>query len=120
MTYFKKADDVLEQLGKEGTVIVDARYVLNDTEAGKRAYAESHLPGAYYADLSHDLSSPKRPNGAGGRHPLPEPETLAAFLGSIGISRNTTVIAYDDQGGAMASRLRWLLHGWVMTDKSTS
>lgn len=43
MTYF-------EQLGKEGTVIVDARYVLNDTEAGMRAYAESHLPGAYYAE----------------------------------------------------------------------
>jgi len=112
MTYYKKADWVNEQLGKDGVVIVDARYALNDSEAGKKAYAEGHIPGAYYTDLSHDLSSPKRPDGAGGRHPLPDPAELAAFLGRMGITPSTTVIAYDDQGGAMASRLRWLLQ-WL-------
>ena len=115
MTYYQKAAWVLERLGEEGTVIVDARYALNDTEAGRRAYAEAHIPGAYYLDLSRDLSGPKRPNGEGGRHPLPEPEALAAVLGRIGIGSNTTVIAYDDQGGAMASRLRWLLQ-WLGHD----
>jgi len=115
MTYFKKADWVLEQLGVNGTVIVDARYALNDSEAGKRAYAEAHIPGAYYLNLSEDLSSPKRPNGEGGRHPLPEPRVLADLLGRIGIGNHTTVIAYDDQGGAMASRLRWLLQ-WLGHD----
>ncbi|WP_419871180.1 sulfurtransferase [Candidatus Pristimantibacillus sp. PTI5] len=115
MTYYQKADWVLEQLSKEGTVIVDARYALNDTEAGKRAYAEAHIPGAYYVDLSHDLSGPKRPNGEGGRHPLPEPQALAAVFERIGIGQQTTVIAYDDQGGAMASRLRWLLQ-WLGHD----
>jgi thiosulfate/3-mercaptopyruvate sulfurtransferase len=115
MTYFKKADWVLEQLGVNGTVIVDARYALNDSEAGKRAYAEAHIPGAYYVSLSEDLSSPKRPNGEGGRHPLPEPRVLADVLGRIGIGNHTTVIAYDDQGGAMASRLRWLLQ-WLGHD----
>jgi len=92
MTYFKKADWVLEQLGVDGTVIVDARYALNDTEAGKRAYAEAHIPGAYYLNLSEDLSSPKRPNGEGGRHPLPEPRVLADILERIGIGNHTTVI----------------------------
>ncbi|MDQ8736180.1 sulfurtransferase [Paenibacillus sp. LHD-38] len=115
MTYYQKADWVLEQLGKEGTVIVDARYALNDTEAGKRAYAEAHIPSAYYVDLSHDLSGPKRPNGEGGRHPLPEPQALAAVFERMGIGQNTTVIAYDDHGGAMASRLRWLLQ-WLGHD----
>ncbi|MEV5029237.1 sulfurtransferase [Paenibacillus sp. LPE1-1-1.1] len=115
MTYYQKADWVLEQLGREGTVIVDARYALNDTKAGKRAYAEAHIPGAYYADLSHDLSGPKRPNGEGGRHPLPEPKALAAVFERMGIGQNSTVIAYDDQGGAMASRLRWLLQ-WLGHD----
>lgn len=115
MTYYQKADWVLEQLGKEGTVIVDTRYALNDTEAGKRAYAEAHIPGAYYADLSRDLSGPKRPNGEGGRHPLPEPQELAAIFERMGIGQNTTVIAYDDQGGAMSSRLRWLLQ-WLGHD----
>jgi len=115
MTYYKKADWVQEQLGKGEVVIVDARYALNDSEAGRRAYEEGHIPGAYYVDLSQDLSSPKRPDGAGGRHPLPDPAALAALLGSMGISRTTTVVAYDDQGGAMASRLRWLLQ-WLGHD----
>lgn len=115
MTFYKKADWVLEQLGVEGTVIVDARYALNDSEAGARAYEEAHIPGAYYVSLSHDLSGPKRPNGEGGRHPLPEPQALAAVLGRMGIGNDTTVIAYDDQGGAMASRLRWLLQ-WLGHD----
>ncbi|WP_053372919.1 rhodanese-like domain-containing protein [Paenibacillus sp. FJAT-27812] len=81
MTYYKKADWVLEQLGVEGTVIVDARYALNDSEAGERAYAEAHIPGAYYVSLNHDLSAPNRPNGEGGRHPLPGAQALAAVLG---------------------------------------
>lgn len=115
MTYYQKADWVLEHLGEAGTVIVDARYALNDSEAGRRAYAEAHIPGAYYLDLSRDLSGPKRPNGEGGRHPLPEPAALAAVLGRIGIGSNTSVIAYDNQGGAMASRLRWLLQ-WLGHD----
>ncbi|RCW51692.1 sulfurtransferase [Paenibacillus prosopidis] len=115
MTYFKKAEWVLERLGEDGIVIVDTRYALNDSEAGRRVYAESHIPGAYYLDLSHDLSGPKRPDGQGGRHPLPEPKELAAVLGRIGIGKNTTVVAYDDQGGAMASRLRWLLK-WIGHD----
>ncbi|WP_054026264.1 hypothetical protein [Bacillus sp. FJAT-28004] len=64
------------------------------------------------AGLSEDLSSPKRSNGEGDRHPLPEPGVLADGLGRIGIGNHTAVIAYDDQGGAMASRLRWLLQ-WL-------
>ncbi|ANY66062.1 3-mercaptopyruvate sulfurtransferase [Paenibacillus sp. BIHB 4019] len=112
MTYFKKVDWLLERLGAENTVIVDTRYLLTEPETGRKSYEEAHIPGAYYADLSHDLSGPKRPDGEGGRHPLPEPEVLAAFLGRIGIGNQTTVVAYDNQGGAMASRLRWLLE-WM-------
>lgn len=115
MTFYKKADFVQEQLVQGDAVILDVRYLLNDTDAGRRSYAEGHIPGAYYVDLSKDLSSPKRPNGEGGRHPLPEPGVLAQLLGSLGIDRNTTVIAYDDQGGSMASRLRWLLQ-WLGHD----
>jgi len=96
-------------LEQGGCVVVDARYVLSDMNAGRDAYAEGHLPGAYYLHLSQDLSSPKREDGSGGRHPLPEPGVLADKLGSIGIDNDTPVVAYDDQGGAMASRLLWLL-----------
>lgn len=115
MSYFVSQEWVLQQINNHNDgrlVIVDTRYDLMDADAGELAYSEGHLPGAYYASLSHDLSSGQRPDGAGGRHPLPAPETAAAFFASIGITEGATVIAYDDQGGAMASRLRWLLQ-WI-------
>ena len=52
-------------------VIVDCRFVLRDPAAGYRAYATAHIPGARYAHLNDDLSSPPTPRS--GRHPLPHP-----------------------------------------------
>jgi thiosulfate/3-mercaptopyruvate sulfurtransferase len=91
-------------------VIVDCRFVLTDPDAGRRAYAVSHIPGARYAHLDKDLSSPVTP--ATGRHPLPAPEHLAAKLGEWGIDHDKQVVVYDDTFGAMASRLWWLLR-WL-------
>lgn len=88
-------------------VVADCRFWLIEPERGQVAYQEGHLPGAVYFDLDRDLSSPRAMHG--GRHPLPEPEALAQKLSASGIDRSTTVVAYDDQGGAMASRLWWLL-----------
>lgn len=117
MSYFVSNKWLLQRMQQEEEqqgrlVIVDARYDLMDEDAGELAYREGHIPGAHYASLSHNLSSGKRPDGVGGRHPLPNPESVAAFFASIGIRPGTTVVAYDDQGGAMASRLRWLLQ-WI-------
>lgn len=114
MAYFVNNEWLVTQQenGQAELVIVDARYDLADSDAGELAYREGHIPGAHYASLSHDLSSGNRPDGAGGRHPLPEPSTVAAFFSSLGIKEGVTVVAYDDQGGAMASRLRWLLE-WI-------
>lgn len=117
MSYFVSNNWLLQRMQQEEEqqgrlVIVDARYDLMDEDAGELAYREGHIPGAHYASLSHHLSSGKRPDGVGGRHPLPSPESVAAFFASIGIRPGATVVAYDDQGGAMASRLRWLLQ-WI-------
>jgi len=93
----------------ENIVIADCRFLLGhgNESAGREAYAADHIPGAVYFDLEQDLSAAKSEHG--GRHPLPDVEALARKLGSAGISNNSTVIAYDDQGGAMASRFWWLL-----------
>jgi len=117
MSYFISQQELQQQLeaqaaGDAKLVIVDVRYDLSDEDAGEFAYRESHISGAYYANLSHDLSSGKRPDGVGGRHPLPNPQTVGQFFESIGITTSSVVVAYDDQGGAMASRLRWLLQ-WI-------
>lgn len=89
--------------------VVDCRFVMGQPQAGYEAYQAEHIPGARYLDLEKDLSAPVREDGIGGRHPLPDPEELAQKLTEIGISNHTTVVAYDEQGGAIASRLWWLL-----------
>ena len=49
-------------------VILDARFRLNDPQAGRRLFEEGHIPGAAFVDLK-ELSGV--PNGKNGRHPLP-------------------------------------------------
>jgi len=90
--------------------IVDCRFVLSDLTAGLRAYHAGHIPGAVYAHLEDDLSSPVTPDT--GRHPLPNPKTLAEKLGGWGISNKSQVIVYDATFGAVAARLWWLLR-WL-------
>lgn len=92
-------------------VIMDCRFSLSDPGAGRRAYAESHLPGARYAHLDEDLSGPITP--ATGRHPLPDPARLARKLGDWGIGNDTQVIAYDDMGGILAAARLWWLLRWL-------
>ncbi|RNB89210.1 sulfurtransferase [Brevibacillus nitrificans] len=96
-----------EHLHDEHIVIVDCRFNLSLAEAGSESFEQDHIPGALYFHLNRDLSGPKAEHG--GRHPLPDPETFAAFLSQNGIDEQTTVIAYDDQEMAMAGRLWWLL-----------
>ncbi len=93
--------------------IVDCRTKLDDLAWGGREHAASHIPGAVYADLTHDLSSPK--NGTNGRHPLPDPEALAQTFSRLGIASGVQVVAYDQENGMFASRLWWLLR-WLGHD----
>ena len=92
-------------------VVVDCRFSLMDTEAGRRAYQDSHLPGARYAHLDEDLSSPITLTT--GRHPLPDPARLAHKLGEWGIGPETQVVAYDDLGGMLAAARLWWLLRWL-------
>ncbi len=97
---------LLSHLDQSDLVIVDCRFQFGQ-DTGRRAYEESHIPGAVYFDMEQELSAPVEEHG--GRHPLPDIEFLVARLGNAGISRDTQVVAYDDQDGAMASRFWWLL-----------
>ncbi|SBT05521.1 putative 3-mercaptopyruvate sulfurtransferase [Candidatus Accumulibacter aalborgensis] len=99
-----------DHLHDPGWRVFDCRHQLADPGAGARAYADGHLPGAFFLHLDADLSGAM--TGRNGRHPLPDPMQLAARLGAAGVSRATQVIAYDDSGGMFASRLWWLLR-WL-------
>ena len=91
----------------ENVLLCDCRFDLVNPEAGRKAYEESHIPGAIYVDLDQDLSGIK--SGSNGRHPLPSPEAWAKTKTRLGMSSNTLVVAYDKQGSVYASRLWWML-----------
>jgi thiosulfate/3-mercaptopyruvate sulfurtransferase len=87
-------------------IVCDVRWYL-DGRSGRAAYSAGHLPGAVFIDLDRWLAAP--PTTAGGRHPLPAADVFAAGMRAAGISDDSTVVAYDDAGGANAARLVWLL-----------
>lgn len=98
---------VAEHLHDPNVVTMDCRFVLGAPDQGRRAYEESHIPGAVYFDLEKDLSAPKSEHG--GRHPWPDASLLAVKLGEVGINNETKIVLYDDQKGAMAARAYWVL-----------
>jgi thiosulfate/3-mercaptopyruvate sulfurtransferase len=86
-------------------VVCDVRWYL-DGRSGRAAYDGGHLPGAIWVDLERDLSAEP---GDAGRHPFPSPEAFARAMGAVGIGDDDTVVGYDDDGGAIAARLVWML-----------
>jgi thiosulfate/3-mercaptopyruvate sulfurtransferase len=94
-------------LDSPGLLVVDCRFDLADAQFGRTAYATSHIPGALFASMEHDLAAPRRPDT--GRHPLPTPGVFARLLGSWGFTDASRVVAYDQGGGAGAARLWWML-----------
>ena len=74
------------------------------------AYGTGHLPGAQHADLERDLSRAAEEGfdpAKGGRHPLPDLRAWRDTLGRWGITPETAVVCYDDQGGANAAARAW-------------
>ena len=101
------AEWLQDQLDNPDVVVIDCRFSLMDVNLGRNQYQQSHIAGAYYLDLHLDLSSPAQKYG--GRHPLPDPAQLGEKLAQMGITSETTVIAYDDSRFGFAARLWWLL-----------
>jgi len=102
-------DDVPALIGT--ATFLDVRWALGSTDGHERFLA-GHVPGAAYVHLDTDLVGP-RGDGAGGRHPLPDPERFAEVMRRCGVSGDRTVVVYDDVSGTSAARAWWLLvqHG---------
>jgi thiosulfate/3-mercaptopyruvate sulfurtransferase len=82
--------------------VIDFRWYLVGGK-GVDAYAKGHIPGAVFVDLEAVTGE------GGGRHPLPTGEQFESEMQRAGVSRGTKVVAYDDVGGSVASRLWFLL-----------
>lgn len=97
-------------LADPGLRIVDVRWSLDPARRGRDAHAAGHVPGAVYLDMDADLAAPGGGRGRpSGRHPWPSAAQAAEVMGRAGIGPETLVVAYDDQAGAHAARLWYLL-----------
>jgi thiosulfate/3-mercaptopyruvate sulfurtransferase len=107
-------EELARHLDDPDWIVIDTRHELTNPETGPRAYAEGHIPGAYFMHVDYDLSGPK--TGKSGRHPLPDPADFAARLNERGVGPGKQVVLYDDLAGNYAVRLWWMLR-WLGHDK---
>ena len=90
--------------------VFDCRHDLANPDAGALAFAAGHIPGAQFLHLDADLSGTK--TGTNGRHPLPDPATLAQRLRTLGVDNDTQIVVHDADVGMFAARAWWLLR-WL-------
>jgi thiosulfate/3-mercaptopyruvate sulfurtransferase len=90
---------------KEGCTVVDCRFDFANPGKGRDDWLAGHVPGAAYAHLDEDLSSPIKPH----RHPLPSTTRFASYLAGIGWAPGRLLVAYDEGSNAVSSRLWWLM-----------
>ncbi|WP_405978215.1 sulfurtransferase [Streptomyces sp. NBC_00158] len=106
MTAILSASELRGELaGSRPPALMDVRWQLGGPDQ-RPAYEAGHLPGAVYVDLDLELAGPP---GAGGRHPLPDPEDFGAAMRRAGVRADEPVVVYDGGLGWAAARAWWLL-----------
>lgn len=68
-------------------------------------YTQAHIPGAVFLDYAHIVGMDKPYTGL-----LPDAASFEHILNTLGITANTHILAYDEEGGGKAGRLIWTLH----------
>ncbi|WP_431025752.1 sulfurtransferase [Halomonas sp. H5] len=85
-------------------VLDDPQLLIIDVPLKPDSYAEGHVPGARFLDYRRLLKgSGEVPNE------VPDEAALSALFSELGLTRDTHVVAYDDEGGGWAGRLLWTL-----------
>ena len=90
-------DDLEAKLGSENLLVID----VSKTDI----YAQMHIPGALHIDYPLIVSA--KPPIAG---LIPDISHLNRVFSELGITGDTHVAAYDDEGGGKACRLLWTLY----------
>lgn len=89
-------EDFVTHLHADGLLVVDL--------SQQRVYDEAHVPGAVHLDFRRTQAGTPPAPGA-----LPPENVLGELLSSLGLTPETHVVAYDDEGGGWAGRFLWLL-----------
>lgn len=102
----------LQSLQRSGQplMLFDCSFELQQPKQGDVQYLDSHIAGAVRADLDRHLCGLDAAQAVcGGRHPLPEREAVAAWLASVGFTKDMQAVVYDRQGNNYCGRLWWML-----------
>ncbi|MFC0336228.1 thiosulfate/3-mercaptopyruvate sulfurtransferase [Kushneria avicenniae] len=75
-----------------------------DVPANAQSYQEGHVPGAVLLDYRRLLSGQ-----APVANDVPDEKALSTLFSELGLTPQTHVIVYDDEGGGWAGRLAWTL-----------
>lgn len=102
--FFVSTEWLAEHLNDPGLSVVDGSWYLPAQGRDARAeYEAGHIPRAVFFDQDSVVApDSKLP------HTLPPPEVFATFAGSMGISRDDTIVVYDGPGLFSAPRVWWM------------
>ncbi|MFY9350899.1 sulfurtransferase [Sphingobium sp.] len=108
MTIFITTDELAEQLGALGLVILDATLFLPGTPRDARAEFEAaHIPGAAFLDLD-TLADPDDP----APHMLPPDAMMTQRAQAMCISPDSRIILYDNSPIRSAARAWWMMRAY--------
>ena len=88
--------DLEPELGSENLLLVDL--------SQPQTYVQYHLPGAVYLEYAWLVHIEQPRMGL-----LPDVAQLSNVLSALGLTPDTHVVAYDDEGGGRACRFLWTL-----------
>ncbi|WP_101675472.1 sulfurtransferase [Alloalcanivorax mobilis] len=106
----------------------DANLLIVDLSKGQ-VHDQAHVPGAIHLDFKRLLAGNQPAPGL-----LPDDARLSSLFSELGLTPDTQVVAYDDEGGGWAARLLWTLdvighkkyaylnggiHGWLAAELPT-
>jgi thiosulfate/3-mercaptopyruvate sulfurtransferase len=91
-----EADELLRHLQDKQLLIVDL--------CGETAYQTSHIPGAVHVNTADLILGEKPAPGL-----LPPLAKLNALFSRLGLTPDTHIVCYDDEGGAWSGRFIWTL-----------
>ncbi|NOQ89620.1 MAG: sulfurtransferase [Gammaproteobacteria bacterium] len=96
-SYFIETDELEALRSNENIIIVDL--------CKAKQYAQAHIPGAHFINYADIIKIDKPVMGL-----LPDDEAFSALLSSLGVTKKSLIVAYDDEGGGCAARFVWTLH----------
>ena len=90
-------EELEQHLNDDNLIIVDL--------SKHSQYVQAHIPGAVFLDYGYIVAINKPYMGL-----LPDEDQLSKVLSAIGMTEDSHIVAYDEEGGGKAARLIWTLH----------